>query len=253
MPFTAAHAVAALPFRKTRLNTAAFAVGCLSPDFEYFLRLVPRGSFGHTLAGVLLLDLPVSLVVLWLFQRYVADALVAIASRLFPLRQDSVEKIFTRNIPAFLVIVLSILLGAATHIIWDAFTHPSFWPYRHHPLLRYSLQLPLGASIEVFKLLQYGSTVLGLCILAVLWRRWVHTTSHQQRLVVRYPFFLMAALACGGAFIRAEYGTGFLHRFKGFNVFASEAVVSFISLLGIALTLYGVWLHRHDQEKALLT
>src|SRR5262245_60819187 len=100
MPFTAAHAVAALPFRRTRLYSAAFVVGCLSPDFEYFLRLVPRGSFGHTLPGVFLLGLPLSLAVLWLFQRYVADALVAVAPRLFPLRQDSVEKMFTLNIPA---------------------------------------------------------------------------------------------------------------------------------------------------------
>ncbi|NUQ28693.1 MAG: DUF4184 family protein [Acidobacteriaceae bacterium] len=244
MPFTAAHAVAALPFRKTRLNTAALVVGCLSPDFEYFFRLVPRGSFGHTLPGVLLLDLPLSLAVLWLFQQYVADAIVSIAPRLFPLRQDSIEKMFTWNIPAFLVMVLSILLGAATHIIWDTFTHPSFWPYRHLPLLRCSLPLPLAGSIEVFKLLQYGSTALGLCVLAVLWRRWMRTSSHRQTSAVKRAFLLMAALACAGALLRAEYGTGFLHRFRGFNVFASETLVSFISLLWIMLTFYGLWLHR---------
>lgn len=244
MPFTAAHAITALPFRRTRLNTAALVVGCLSPDFEYFLRLVPRGSFGHTFSGVLLLDLPLSLALLCLFQRYVADALAATAPRLFPLRQGSVEKIFTWDIQAFLVMVFSILLGAATHVIWDTFTHPAFWPYRHLPLLRYSLQLPFDRSIEVFKLLQYGSTAFGLCVLAVLWRRWVHTTSHQQTSVVRPPFFWMAALACAGALIRGEYGTAFLHRFRGFNVFASETLVSFISLLWIMLTLYGMWLHR---------
>lgn len=246
MPFTAAHAVAALPFRKTRLNTAALVVGCLSPDFEYFLRLVPRGSFGHTFSGALLLDLPLSLAVLWLFQRYVADALVATAPRLFPLRQGSVKKIFTGNIPAFLVMLFSILLGAATHIIWDAFTHPAFWPYHHLPLLRYSLELPFDRSIEVFKLLQYASTALGLCVVEVLWCRWMHTTSHQQAPVVRPPFFWMAALACAGALIRGEYGTGFLHRFRGFNVFASETLVSFISVLWVMLTLYGIWLHQHS-------
>ncbi|MGO4212806.1 DUF4184 family protein [Terriglobus sp. 2YAB30_2] len=244
MPFTAAHAVAALPFRRTRLNTAALVVGCLSPDFEYFLRLVPRGSFGHTLPGALLLDLPLSLAVLWLFQQYVADALIATAPRLFPLRQNPMGKIFTSSIPTFFVMVLSILLGAATHIIWDAFTHPGFWPYRHLPLLKYNLQLPLDGFIEVFKLLQYVSTALGLCVLAVLWRRWVFTTSHRQTPAVRRPLLSMAALACAGAFIRAEYGTGFLHRFRGFNVFASETLVSFISLLWIMLTFYGVWLHR---------
>lgn len=232
MPFTAAHAVVALPFRKTRLNTAALVVDCLSPDFEYFLRLVPRGSFGHTLPGVLLLDLPLSLAVLWLFQQYVADSLVAMAPRLFPLRQDSAERILASNIPNFLVMVLSILLGAATHIIWDAFTHPGFWPYRHLPLLTYSLPLPLAGSIEVFKLFQYASTALGLCVVAVLWRRWVFTTSHQQTPVVGRPFFSIAALACAGALLRAEYGTGFLHRFRGFNVLPQRLSLASLACFG---------------------
>src|SRR5579875_1686228 len=67
VPFTPAHTVAALPFRRSRrLDMAALVVGCLSPDFEYFLRGEARGSFGHTLTGLIVLDLPLSLLVLWL-------------------------------------------------------------------------------------------------------------------------------------------------------------------------------------------
>ena len=78
MPFTLAHAAAALPFRRTRLILSAVVVGTFAPDFEYFLRLVPGGHFGHTLPGVFVLDLPLSLVVLWLFHTYMREPIMTL-------------------------------------------------------------------------------------------------------------------------------------------------------------------------------
>ncbi|WP_245636532.1 DUF4184 family protein [Eikenella longinqua] len=61
--------------------------------------------------------------------------------------------------------VLSALFGMATHLLLDAFTHPTGWFVQHFTLLRQPvLALPL------FKWLQYGGGLLGVaaCLLFVL-------------------------------------------------------------------------------------
>src|SRR5580658_6825516 len=70
MPFTFSHAAAAWPFRKTRLEMSALVIGCFAPDFPYFMFIRPYGFIGHTPLGAFIFDLPVSLVVLWLFYAY---------------------------------------------------------------------------------------------------------------------------------------------------------------------------------------
>ena len=77
MPFTLSHAAAALPFRRTRLIMSAVVVGCLAPDFEYFIPFAHHGGYGHTLAGAFEFDLPLGLAVLWLFHRYAKEPLAA--------------------------------------------------------------------------------------------------------------------------------------------------------------------------------
>jgi hypothetical protein len=67
MPFTLSHPAAAIPFLRTRLVPSALVIGCMVPDFEYFLRFAPEGGFGHSLPGVFVFDLPVAFIALWLF------------------------------------------------------------------------------------------------------------------------------------------------------------------------------------------
>ena len=75
MPFTLSHAAAALPFRKTRLEMSALVTGCFAPDFSYFMFVIPHGLIGHTLSGTFVFDLPLSLIVLWLFHAYMKQPL----------------------------------------------------------------------------------------------------------------------------------------------------------------------------------
>src|SRR5579859_6852423 len=110
MPFTPAHAAAALPFRRSRLVLSALIVGTLAPDFEYFLRFAPGGGWGHTFAGAFLLSLPLALAVLWMFHAVVKAPLM----QLFPdaLRQRIPAKPFRFGRPSrFLLIGVSALVG----------------------------------------------------------------------------------------------------------------------------------------------
>src|ERR1700758_305613 len=132
MPFTLAHAAAALPFRRTRLIMSALVIGCFAPDFEYFLPFGQHDRFGHTLPGIFELDLPLSLAVLWLFQRYAREPLAAClpegARERLDRRADALPK---SSFSRFAMIVFSILVGIATRLLWDAFTPPGNWVSDH--------------------------------------------------------------------------------------------------------------------------
>jgi hypothetical protein len=65
------------------------------------------------------------------------------------------------------LIALSILIGTAMHIFWDAFTHPDSWIYRHWAFLRGSFELPVIGEIQAYKLLEYVRCIFGVAVLAV--------------------------------------------------------------------------------------
>ena len=117
MPFTLAHAAAALPFRRSSLVVSALIIGTMAPDFEYFLRLRADHGFGHTLKGAFLMTLPLALFVLWTFHAFV-KRLVA------DLLPDRLQRRLTGHLDGFrfwgtgrtAVIVGSILLGISTHL-----------------------------------------------------------------------------------------------------------------------------------------
>ena len=66
-------------------------------------------------------------------------------------------------------------MGALTHVVWDAFTHSGRWGVQLFPGLAETVHVG-GVSIRGFKLLQYGSSVVFLPMMAVLLvmvlRRW---------------------------------------------------------------------------------
>lgn len=122
VPFTLAHGAAALPFRHTRIVFSGLLIGSFAPDFEYFLRLAPDDGFGHTLLGVFVLTLPLALLVLWLFHDFVKLPLARLLPDAIQCRLTGhLEEFRFRGTGRFTLIVGSILLGIATHLVWDSF------------------------------------------------------------------------------------------------------------------------------------
>ncbi|AUG30142.1 DUF4184 family protein [Microbacterium hominis] len=175
MPFTVSHAVVALPFVRTPLLPAAIAIGAMTPDLPLFVRGTPVSyQLTHTNLAVSTL-IAAGLTVLWyLLLRPAVRALSPtwLAARL-PAEWDRV------GIPAWwsrrpawasaLLAALSLLLGVASHIAWDAFTHEGRWGTTLFPALDERWGPLLG-----LKWLQYGSSAFGLIVLAVaafLWLR----------------------------------------------------------------------------------
>lgn len=170
MPFTVSHALYALPLRYIRtgfLSTTGLVLGSMSPDMEYFVRLEPYRSIGHTWQGLWLQALPLSMMIGLLFHFIVKIPLAAqlpaggqLNSRFLALFQR--EQLVTWQAwPGF---IISVILGFITHILLDQFTHAhsDFMPYLPWIWSTELLGLPL------YKLLQYGLSLLGLLGLAAV-------------------------------------------------------------------------------------
>ena len=60
---------------------------------------------------------------------------------------------------------ISILIGAASHIFWDSFTHDHGYFVQTIPALQNSVDF-LGRQIPILKILQHSSTFLGGLVIA---------------------------------------------------------------------------------------
>lgn len=217
MPFTFSHAAAAWPFRKTRLEMPALVIGCFAPDFPYFMFIRPYGLIGHTLLGAFIFDLPASLAVLWMFYAFVKQPLSLLLPEGIRRRLKPGNGNFSFRPPARLALIMvSILIGTATHILWDSFTHTFYWPYRHWRFLSDVVHVPVAGNMPLDKVLQYASSVFGLVFVAIWIWSWYRATAPIESPVakpytgaqIRVITIVAPAVALGGGILRTYVALG---------------------------------------------
>ena len=201
MPFTVSHAAAVLPLQRyTRLPLTALVVGSMAPDFGYFFAYEASRQLTHSFTGLFIFCLPVGLMV-WLF--YVA----ALEKATITLLSDRWHTRFahTDAITPSLVAraALAIVLGAVTHLLWDAFTHRGTFVTRAFPVL---IGPTPGASwMPIYHLLQGMSSLLGLVVL-FNWAQHLHRQPARslirpylirERVRIRALWFLGTATLAG--------------------------------------------------------
>jgi hypothetical protein len=165
MPFTFSHPAIVLPLTSLRrqwVSLTGLIIGSLIPDFEYFLRMRITSNYSHTIDGLFWFDLPLGLLLAFIFHNIVRDSLVDnlptfLKTRLSAFRQFDWNKDFKKR---WLVIIVSILIGASSHIFWDSFTHNQGFFVETIPTLSDKVYL-FGMQISIFKILQHLSTIIG--------------------------------------------------------------------------------------------
>jgi len=172
VPITPAHAAAAWPLHAVarRLPLAALVIGTFSPDLEYMLRLRPVGKFGHSPLGLVVFCVPVTLLLFWGWRAWVRPALAPLLPA--GLRHALEAPDPGRRTDVVPLAVIAALLGAASHVFWDGFTHGTGWGVALIPFLsRMSPQF----QIQWFSVAQFASSVFGMLVivawLAVTWFR----------------------------------------------------------------------------------
>ena len=175
MPWTLSHPAAVLPLRRLGplpLDFAALVIGSLTPDIGYYIGSFRLADVAHTLAGSFVACVPtgaVMLVILYIFSRPVCYAL--------PRPHRQALQPFCREFPktagAWVIALLSVLLGAWTHNFWDAFTHRHGWFAERIPLLQQPVITIASCTIYMALLLQHLSTVVGFAVILVIYVRWL--------------------------------------------------------------------------------
>lgn len=170
MPFTAAHPAIILPLLRFRYFSATgLVIGSISPDFEYFLKMSVDDTHGHTVAGLIYFDLPVTIFLAWLFHVVVKKNLIGNLPLYFQRRSQALLEYdfvsyIKNNGRVFLV---SALLGASSHIFWDSFTHNNTYFTRALPFYEGTYVPYDGVKYPLFYALQYISTGLGLTAMVI--------------------------------------------------------------------------------------
>lgn len=139
MPFTGSHPAAVLPLLRSPLPASALAIGSMAPDLPLYLPGEP-GWGTHTLPGLPSVDLAIGLAIWALWHGVLAAPALACAPAGVRVRlHGRVHPGLRRrlgSVRALGLVLVALLAGSATHLLWDAFTHPRRWGTAHLAVLR---------------------------------------------------------------------------------------------------------------------
>jgi hypothetical protein len=240
MPITPAHAAAAWPLHRAfrRLPAAALVIGTMSPDLEYVLRMQPLGKFGHSPQGLFVFCLPVTVVLWWAWRATILPALTPLLPP--ALRAAAEAPPPGRATDAVPLAMVAALLGAATHVLWDGFTHDTGWAVALIPAMR-GVPFARFPNLPWFSIAQYTSSVTG-ALIALVWaaREWLRWPADARRFapgqrarLVRVALFVVA-VSLAFAAVNATFATALPQR-------AGRAAVGAMAGLGVALAVYATW------------
>lgn len=229
MPFTFSHPAIVLPFIKSRrLSATGLILGSMCPDFEYFIRMKVQSSVSHTFLGLFIFNIPISLLAALLFHQIIKKGLIENLPSFFSSRLDVLKKTdwmdYLRN--NFIIVVLSIVIGAISHILWDGFTHQSGYFVSEFPFLLSEIY-----AIPFYKILQHLSSCIGMATLFFYLYKMPSTNINQDRVNKNYWVSVLFCISLIMA-IRFCFGLSFLQY--------GNVVVSLISsaIIGIAISSY---------------
>ena len=150
MPFTGSHPAAVLPLIRWGLPASALVIGSMTPDLPYYLPMPVSAEVTHSWVGVIGVDVLLGAVAFIVWQALVGPAVVAFSP-------DGLRRRLVVPVPSGLgyhvgqprrvaLAAVALILGAATHVAWDSFTHRQMWGAEHVAWLAESHGRRLGSS-----------------------------------------------------------------------------------------------------------
>ena len=252
MPWTFAHPAAVLPLRRLkRLSFGALIAGSIAPDIGYYFNCFDVAAAAHTLRGLVTMCLPTGLALIALariFHRPVASLLPS------PHRQAllSLPKMPRLTSPTMLwQTSLAVMIGAATHAVWDSFTHRAGYLVSLWPLLRMPAFVLGTRSVPLFDVLQHASTALGVGVLLVAYVRWLRSvdpgSAAPSYLSDRWRCGLLGALAVialAAALPIAYFVSTSKSGSTNIALFVVRYVISCTTVFAVTLSAASLWIAR---------
>ncbi|GAA3223996.1 DUF4184 family protein [Actinocorallia longicatena] len=234
MPFTVSHVAAILPLRGGRLIPSALAVGAMAPDVPLFAPLSTR-DHTHGPVGLLTETLVFAVVLFALFHGLFKWPVLALAPRYLRERLTGPAGAFRFRVADVPWLLLAFLVGEATHVLWDAFTHRTGPAVERLPVLA----TQVGDGMPFYRYAQYGSGVFGLVVLGVwfaFWLRRAGTVADPVGPASAATRILVAVGCSAGALAGATHGV----LSRGASGQVAHAVVGVMVGAGACVFLYAV-------------
>jgi len=179
MPFTISHAVLAPPLSKLsggRLPIAALAIGCMVPDlFRLFTNANYEGS--HQWSGLIVPDLLLGLIFCLLWYALYRPMLFSFFGLHKPLNLHGINQCCD----FMLSLMVAIVVGTSTHILWDGLTHVDFRTFAFKNILLQPIEL-FDHSYPLHRVLQIGLSIFALPVLA--WMIYRHHLHYRTTVIV---------------------------------------------------------------------
>ena len=260
MPFTISHVAAVLPFSRLLARwrvLSATVIGSMVPDFRVLFpwwRLARLET--HSAIALLTFCLPVGLITFWVFQLLIKTPILEVLPegpyarwRMFA------EPAQIASVRQWLLASCGLLVGAVTHLVWDAFTHEGARGVRMFPVLDDPIEFGKRHMDAVY-VLQDLSSLFGLIVVLGLIAYGLRRGPDQaisERLVPpaerrRWVFaYVMSALVVSGAlYLRARLGDLPSH-----SIILQAYEIAIATLRGLAAALLGVSLLLNLRLRAL--
>jgi hypothetical protein len=196
MPFTFSHPAIVLPatyLPKKYYSLSALIIGSMTPDFEYFIRMKDYSKYSHTWDGLFWFDVPLGLALLFMFHNVVRNMLIEYLPFSLNIRFSAFEKFnwnlyFRKNV---IVVLISLIIGIASHLFWDSFTHDGGYFAENIPVLQNKINI-LNHNIFGATLFQYISTVIGGVVMLIYIFKLPEGRNTKQRNILN--FWLLVSL-----------------------------------------------------------
>ena len=239
MPFTFSHPAIILPlyrYAKKWVSLTGLIIGSIVPDFEYFLRMKSKSYYSHTLFGLFWFDLPLSLFLCFLFHNVIRNPLFShlpnsLNSRLSNFKRFSWNSYFKKN---WLTIVLCLLVGAFSHLVWDHFTHERGYVLKLNNFLDKDVT-DISLPVPKYSTFQKLSSVLGLSF--VIYALFQMPVTDKIKRPFYYRYWINT-----GIIVLTIMGIRFISGLKFYNSY--EVLVNLISGIIIALTVTSLYLRN---------
>jgi hypothetical protein len=225
-----------LPIVRFGLPASALVIGSITPDLPMILPVPVLVHFAHTSPGLVTVDLALGTIAFMLWQAFFGPALVALAPRALSARVPAdIPKGFAFHVATWSRVggvIVAVLIGAATHIVWDSLTHDWMWGPQHIPWLAARHGSMLG-----WQWVQHVSDVAGTAIVVgwvVLW--WRGASERTARDVPPRRIRVLAWLA-----ILIPAAVGFLHGLLTESWFAAFSRGAGLGAVGLVVVTATWW------------
>lgn len=171
MAFTLAHCIVAAPLSKLSgrsIPLASLAIGSMTPDL-YRLFTSASGIASHQWSSLFYPNLCIGLLFCFLWYFLYKPTLL----NFFEIKNHTNDRYLKSNlIIKCLFIVLGLLLGCITHLLWDGLTHVDERTFLFKTIL--TQNITFGHFIfPIHSVLQFASSILAMVILIVIFFRYI--------------------------------------------------------------------------------